>query len=637
MPNVPKPKLKQSIVRTYSGLAGVDFTSDRSLVQLNRSPKAINMYKDYKSSLGQAVETRPGYTNILELEGAILGIHFIRQGKLKALVHSGTKLLYWSDYPSSMEESEMEVLYEDMALIKSRTFVYDDKLYINDGTNYLVYDGTAVKPVTDDAFIPTTTIGRNPLGGGVIFQPVNLLQPKRTNSFLANGTATAYTLDSAGLDSTPVEATINGVLQIEGANFSVNRTTGVVTFNTAPPVPSTAGQDNVVITFAKTITDYANRISSCLLSCIFDNRVFFSSNSKYPNALFHSMLNDPTYVSDLAYYQDGSDNVGITSLLRVGDSLMVIKEDDQQDAVVYYHTPQEVTLNEQTDTIYPSKQGLAGIGCIALWGSKNFLDEPVFISRLGLEGFTKLNLGLERSIEHRSTLVDSKLVNERDLKDIHLEQWRGYLLCLINGRIYLADNRQRFQNRGTAQVEYEWYYWEDICNVDEGSVSQANLLKEYEDRLFFGTPDGTIAMFTTGKYNDNGRLLYSQWQTPDDEFGAGSRNKTTNKRGGIAKLKTIPNSVCKLKVTTDRVKEQFITRYVAGGFSFINFSFIDFSFTTTDKNFMKYKIKQKKWIQLSMTFYSDEMDKPFGIFSATIEAFAGGYSKGTNYPEIEGE
>ena len=32
-------------------------------------------------------------------------------------------------------------------------------------------------------------------------------------------------------------------------------------------------------------------------------------------------------------------------------------------------------------------------------------------------------------------------------------------------------------------------------------------------------------------------------------------------------------------------------------------------------------------MELSLKFYSDEKDKPFGIYSATIEAFAGGYVK----------
>lgn len=96
-------------------------------------------------------------------------------------------------------------------------------------------------------------------------------------------------------------------------------------------------------------------------------------------------------------------------------------------------------------------------------------------------------------------------------------------------------------------------------------------------------------------------------------------------------MKTIQNSICKLKVKTDKIDETYVTRYVSSGFSFVDLSFIDFSFTTSSKSFMKYKIKQKKWSQISMTFYSDELDKPFGIFNATLEAFIGGYVKSVNY------
>lgn len=627
MPTIPNFTPKQPKTRVYEKLAGVDFTSDSSMVQLNRSPDSVNMYKDYKSSLGQAIETRPGFINLLELGSPIYGIHFLKTTHLKVLVHCGTELLLWSNYPSNQPKEEMTVLFSSMSEVKSRSFVYDNKLYINDGKNYIFYDGESVQTVESVAFIPTTTIARKPSGGGELYQPVNLMQSKRKNSFLGDGSSKSYTLDTAGLDSNLVTATVNDVEKQENTDFTVNRTTGVVTFNTAPASPSTTGRDNVIITFSKKVEDYATRISGCLLNCIFDNRIFYSGNPKIPNALFHSMLNDPTYISDLSYYQDGSDNIPITSLLRVGDSLMVIKSDDQQDAVVYYHSP----YIKDNETTYPTKQGLAGIGCISMWGSKNFLDEPVFISRLGLESFTKLNLGLERSIEHKSTLVDGRLVNEIDLKNVHLEQWNGYLMCLINGHIYLADNRQKYTNKSTGIIEYEWYYWDNIGDLKDDVFYNAILLKEYDGNLFFGTSNGVVCQFVMGRYNDNGRLIYSQWATPSDDFGTANHVKTTNKRGGIANLKTFPNSVCKLKEITDKTQEKQITTNSYGGFSFANFSFINFSFAIKEKTFMKYKIKEKKWSQISMIFYSDVLDKPFGLFSATLEAFVGGYIKSINY------
>lgn len=623
MPTIPEFTPKTPKVRIYDKLAGVDFTSDSSSVQLNRSPNCVNMYKDYNSALGQAIETRPGFTNILELDKEIYGLHFLNTSNLKVLVHCGTKLLLWSNYPSKQTQVSMTVLYSNMAQIKSRSFAYNDKLYINDGTNYIYYDGIKVESVENVAFIPTTTIARSPTGGGTLYQPVNLLQTKRKNSFLADGTSKTYTLDSSGLDSTTLVVTINGATKKENTDFTVNRETGVITFNSAPPAPGTKGQDNVIITFSKTVSDYIIRIKKCILSCIFDNRIFFSGNSQFPNALFHSMLNDPTYVSDQSYYQDGSDNIPITSILRVGDSIMIIKSDDQQDSVVYYHTPN--IINEETT--YPTKYGLSGIGCISNYGSKNFLDVPVFISKLGLESFTKLNLGYERSIEHKSSLVDGKLVNENDLEDVFLEQWRGYLMCLVNGHIYLADNRQMYENKNTGQVEYEWYYWDSIGDIKDNTFYKATLLKEYRGELFFGTSNGVIAKFTDKVYNDNGRTIYCQWQMPNDNFGSINHVKTTNKRGGIANLKTLANSICKLKECTDNIKEKEITRFVAGGFSYANFTYSDFTYNTCDKLFMKYKIKEKKWNQIYLTFYSDELNKPFGIFNATLEAFVGGYIK----------
>ena len=200
-------------------------------------------------------------------------------------------------------------------------------------------------------------------------------------------------------------------------------------------------------------------------------------------------------------------------------------------------------------------------------------------------------------------------------------------MCLINGHIYLANNRQRFLNKETQQQEYEWYYWENIGDIEDGKFKKAILLKEYDNNLLFGTENGVVAIFTENRYNDNGRLIYCQWQTPSDSFGNENHVKTTNKKGGIANLKSIPSSACKLYETTNKTQKKQITRFVASGFSYKDFSYADFSYNMSDKTYMKYKIKEKKWTHISLTFYSDELNKPFGIFSATLEAFVGGYVK----------
>ena len=78
MANIPNFTPKTPKTRVYNNFAGVDFTSDSTMVQLNRSPNCVNMYKNYNSRLGQAIETRQGFRNLLRLSGNIYGLHFVK-------------------------------------------------------------------------------------------------------------------------------------------------------------------------------------------------------------------------------------------------------------------------------------------------------------------------------------------------------------------------------------------------------------------------------------------------------------------------------------------------------------------------------------------------------------------------------
>ena len=70
------------------------------------------------------------------------------------------------------------------------------------------------------------------------------------------------------------------------------------------------------------------------------------------------------------------------------------------------------------------------------------------------------NAKYERSIEHRSSLIDSKLLT-CDLSRAQLIEYEGYLLLLVDGKIFMADSRQTFTHQ-TGVMQYEWYYLEDI-------------------------------------------------------------------------------------------------------------------------------------------------------------------------------
>lgn len=590
------------IRRTYSSFRGVDFANDPSLVLLSRSPDALNVWKNYKDTQGSCIETRPGYRELANFMSKINGIYFYND---KALIHAGTNLFLWENFPDTPTGT---ILKNNMNDAKSSFVIFNEKLYIVDGANYLVYDGTTLKDVSsDNPYIPTTTISRSPSGGGEPYQDVNVLQPLRKNSFVANGTSTDYYLDTTEIDSI-TEVKVNDAVV---TNYTVNATAGKVTFTTAPSAPTLSGTDNVEITFSKAVSGYIDRISKCTKMVVFDRRLFFTGNPDYPNAIFHSQLNTPNYVSDLAYYQDGTDESDIKALVVGNNILWVFKEPSQERDTIFYHT----ATTDSIGKVYPNFQGNVSTGCYS--DAINYKDDIVFLSKTGLEGISSNDIASQQLLSHKSSLVDNKLVNENNFDLSMMAEWNGYLLILANSHIYLGDIRQLYQS--VNGYEYEWYYWE-IENA------QATILKEYKGNLYIGAEDGSI--FIVEGTNDNGEIIESYWTTPMDNFGYGNKYKTTNKRGGVAKIKTIPNGRIKVAERTNKVLiDKHIKDYTSGGFDYGDIDYSNFAYTTSNASNIVYKIKEKKWIELQLKFYSDELDKPFGIYDAFIEAFVGGYVK----------
>jgi hypothetical protein len=592
-----------TIKRAYTNFKGVDFANDASLVDLKRSPDALNIWKNYADTQGSCIETRPGYVKIGDFGDNINGIYFYNN---QAFIHSGTNLYLWSNFPTFPEEKTL--LKEDMNNIRSSFVIFDDKLYILDGVNYLVYyDGTLKNVAEDNPVIPTTTISRLPSGGGEKLDDVNVLQPLRKNTFIGDGKSTDYYLDAQNILEV-VEVKVNDKIVTD---YTIDSVYGKVTFKTAPVEPNLAGIDNVEITFKTIIQGYLDRINKCTKIVTFDRRVFFTGNPDYPNAVFHSKINEPSYVSDLAYYQDGTDESEIKAMVVGNNMLWVFKEPNQQNETIFYHTS---TL-EQEGKVYPSYQGNVSTGCYA--DAINYKDDIVFLSRNGLEGISSNDINSKQLLSHRSSLVDNKMINENNFNLSMMAEWNGYLLVLVNHKIYLADMRQMWQ--GTLGYEYEWYLWD----LSEDKISY---VKEYKGNLYIGSEKGLIFYFDGT--NDNGKIIDSYWTTPMDAFGYGNLLKTTNKRGGLAKIKTIPNGLIKIAERTNKKNEiKEITKYSATGFDFENIDFENFSFETQNNSYIVYKIKEKKFVEISLKFYSNEIDKPFGLYSAILEAFVGGYVK----------
>jgi hypothetical protein len=551
------------VKRQYGNFRGVDFRGEE--IDLSRSPDSQNVWRDYKKT--SSIRTRPGMELKTAFSEPVYGVFFFRGSML---VHSGETLYKVTD------GNEKTSIYQGLNRAESNSFVYEDVWYFKDGKLYLSYDGTTIKEV--EGYVPTTSIARRPSGGGTVHEDVNLLTGKRINTFLADGKSKDFFLDTTGLDSdfSPIVKVNDAVV----SGYTVDYGAGKITFATAPSTPLTDGQDNVSVEFKKDVSGATNKIIGCTLLQVFDNRVFFSGNKDYPNTVWHCSLDDPSYCSDLDYYNEGLDNAQINGLVAGNNALWVFREPSDANTTVFYHTP---TIDNEYGKIYPSQHSSVTIGCVGK--AINFNDDIVFFSERGMEGVSG-DITTEQVVAHRSSVVDRKMIDEEEYKNMILTEWEGYLVIFIGNHAYLADSRAMLTNEN--HQEYEFFYWDIGKKVTCAKVDGGT--------LYIGTEDGVYTL------TDNECAVESWWVTPKDKFKAPQKLKTTNKRGCVAEATGDVTMYAKLEDT---------------GFELIG------TYSNVTDYFVS-RIKKKKWKDIQLKFHS--MTR-FSLETVTLEAFLGGYIK----------
>lgn len=557
------------VTRIYGGFRGVDFRGEE--INLIRSPDSLNVWKDYKET--ESIRTRPAMELFEQFDDTIYGIFFYTVGDTEMMiVHSGTELYKVVNGVKTLLRIENSLNTLVCNRTNSNAFIFNNIWYFLDGKNYLRFDGKYLTKV--DGYVPTTSSTKTSSGSGRTFEDVNMLSDYRINTFRGDGKSTVFYLDVEDAE-TVVSATCNGV------DWSCSLTDGgKIEFINVPPAPLTDGQDNIVVKFKKTVAGYREKITNCTLLQVFDNRVFFSGNPDFPNMIWHCSLNDPTYCSDLDYYNEGLDNARVTGMVAGNNALWVFKEPSQANTTVFYHTP---TIDAEYGKIYPNQHSSISTGCVGK--AINFNDDIVFFSKRGMEGING-DITTEQVVAHRSSLVDRKLVAEADYENMILEEWEGYLVVVIGNKAYLADSRAMFTNEN--HIEYEWFYWEFSKRITCAKVNNGI--------LYLGTEDGVYTL------TDTTSDIESYWVTPKDKFKYPQYLKTTNKRGCVVE------STGDISVYAKTEKTDF---ELIGTYENIADSFVC-------------RIKRKKFKDIQLKFYSK---KRFSLETATLECFIGGYIK----------
>ena len=500
----------------------------------------------------------------------------------------------------------------------SQSFHMNGVTYFLDGSKYTQYDGETFSDV--EGFIPTTTIGREPTGGGELFEGVNMLTPYRKNSFSADGTASKYQLDGKDIADNSVTVWVGGEKQTSG--YTVDLANGTVTFTKAPADDS--GVDSVVIQFAVKTSD-REKILRCTHCALFglgnDTRVFVTGDPQNKNTDYMSGLYDPTYFPDTGYTKIGSDDTAIMGYIKQYGDLIIVKEGQGGRGGLFLRS---AVQQEDGTAIFSVMEGLQNIGAVSPYAFANINGDPVFLTENGVFGLATNSVTNQTCAQNRSWYVNPRLTAEEDMENAFAAIHGKYLMLAVNEKIYVANSEAKNGNR-TSDFGYEWYYWTGI---------PVRVMAAHEGTLFIGTKEGQLRRLKdptydgVSAYSDDGKGIDAMWTTPLLDGGNFLRFKTIAKKGVGILAKPYARSSGEIFFTTDKVEGLKTAEYT---FDILDFNDIDFNrFTFNLRDDPKVCVSPKKLrkvLNFQMGVRHTAPNEGFGILAMMITYSVGKFTK----------
>jgi len=160
---------KQAKSFYFGNVRGVDFRTDDTASF--RSPDSVNMYHSdndvWESHVGfrnYGYEVLGGRFKFDEPIFDIWNFDFIDSygtNTSRVLIHSGSKVYTWDNYPNEISADEITLIYNGIERSRCKSVIYDNKLMILDGEELYFYDGEIFDSVVNKAYIPTTYVSKD--------------------------------------------------------------------------------------------------------------------------------------------------------------------------------------------------------------------------------------------------------------------------------------------------------------------------------------------------------------------------------------------------------------------------------------------------------------------------------------------
>lgn len=541
---------------------GVDYSKDITQLDANQAAEMVNM--ELKNG---SVETFKGWKCLYPMNenptsGTIRKINYIGYNHIIDKIIFQTyadELDGWLYYVSPYTEQNNNAPVKKIGLgaihTQDSTFFMRNYQYFLVYNNFARWDGNIAHDLefvcTDAvAYIPTTVMGRAPSGNNssqTAYEERNLLTKLFKNSFSGDGTSTLYYMNEKNLTATTVIVKVGTSTLFEGTHFTVDRVAGTVNFaaGTNPYGAPLAGTDNVIITAESSTADNSSRITQCHKCIIYgygnNSRVFFYDNDLLPNTIFWSNVYDPTYFPELNYSEIGDKSSAITGVVRQLDSLMIIKESNNNDSTIW-------TMKQEFDTngnaVFNVTQGISGIGIDAKNTLQTIEDKPTFLSNTGVYRISSTNIKDERIIEHISLPIDKELLPISSNNEWLSFDYDNKYGIVKDKKVYVFDYNSKYFKDNV--IHYECCEWELPYNVTATAVIKGELYLGCDNGMIYivKTGDSTHKHYWTeyswvdSVYTETNEPVTSTWKLPLLNYDSDNKFKHIHKINVNASTKT---------------------------------------------------------------------------------------------------
>ena len=491
--------------------------------------------------------------------------------------------------------------------LKGSFFVTGENLYYINAKEYVMYNGTTVTTVTP--YIPTTFTACPPSGGGTALEEENRLGAGQTNKFSGTTGTTAYTLSKQGLDATTVTALVNGVVKVETTDFTVNRTTGVVTFNVAPGV----GTNNVEITFYKTNTTIINAFLACKYTTLYGDAketVFFGGNAL--GDIYWSDVNLPNYIPLSNTKKMGDSGDDVTGFGIQYDTLCIFKP-----RTIY-------SANKVTSDLVSFSFAIVNdsIGCDMPYTIQLINNRLTWCNSYGgVYTLTSTLIKDERNVkplsdnvngtQFRPGLFNESLTDLQAATSCDWTKYNQYWLC-VGTKVYMWDYGLRpYIDSGDFSADQKRLSWWMFDNIN------ANCFFVDGDDMYYG--DRTVGNLShmVEQLNDFGSAITARYRIPLRDFGASDWLKNVP----LMTITSRADTNCKINIEYitehgSRIDPQPIT---LTSFSWANFSWATFSWSVINfgKSITRYP-SNKHVLYWSVEFSNSDVARDLSIIGLVV-------------------